>query len=112
MANYKRKRCRYCGRNRRDSETHKRIRCGLKPVKVDYENLRIIHASAYRDAISYIWPSQYSFLNNYPSAWDIQYHTRPRRAQEKHIARAILKGTIDPDEAIWPLSKKPHIYYW
>jgi hypothetical protein len=68
--------------------------------------------SAYIAAKNQLWPPRYSFLNSYPSAWDIQYHTRPRRSKEKRLAKAILNDKIDADEAIWPLSKKPHIYYW
>lgn len=46
-----------------------------------------------------------------PSAWNIRYHTRPRRAQDRQEIQRIMHGK-DPDDAIFALSKKPHHYYW
>jgi hypothetical protein len=47
-----------------------------------------------------------------PAAWDIVMHTRPRRAAEKRLEKRILADAIDPDDTAWPLSKKPHTYFW
>ncbi len=58
-------------------------------------------------------PSGRSFsLRSWPARWDIIYHTRPHRRRAQHMLAAIKSGRIDPDAAAWPLSKKPHYYYW
>lgn len=52
------------------------------------------------------------WLRHWPKWWDVVFHNRPRRSRTRHEARKVL---IDPDyadRALWPLSKKPHIYYW
>lgn len=103
MANYKRKRCRYNGRTSTYSNTGYRVRCGLKPVKIPLR--------WWKDNVDY-WPSEFNRMGNTPSSWNICYHTRPRRAAEKRLAYAIRVGRVDPEEALWPVSKKPHIYYW
>lgn len=108
MAHYKRKRCRYLGKSRRNSTTFTRKRWGMKPIKIphDWWDLDIPY--------SILWPTNtgYWWGNSYPRSWDIQYHTRPRRGREKAMERKVLSGRVDADEAVWPLSKKPHVYYW
>jgi hypothetical protein len=47
-----------------------------------------------------------------PSHWNHDFSTVPRRAKEQKMLREVLKAEIDPDDASWPLSKKPHKYYW
>jgi hypothetical protein len=39
------------------------------------------------------------------------FHTRPRRRRTKVCEIKVMKG-FDPDAILWPLEKKPHIYYW
>lgn len=36
---------------------------------------------------------------------------RPARRLRKRLERDIAKG-LDPEAAIWPLTHKPHLYYW
>lgn len=105
MANYKRKCCRHLSRVRRDSQTHWRQRCGLKPVKLTDWHWNNV-------PLRILWPPFTRRREDTPSSWNITHHTRPRRTKEKRISKAILNGIIDVDEVIWPLSKKPHIYYW
>jgi len=49
----------------------------------------------------------------YPKHWDYTYHTRPRRAKERMALRRLLidGGDFDGD-VLFPLDRKPHIYYW
>lgn len=47
----------------------------------------------------------------YPRSHDLLYHTRPGRRAVRHLERAVMKGA-DAEELTWPLSKKPHTYYW
>jgi hypothetical protein len=56
--------------------------------------------------------SNWLWLHTWPESYDIIHHRRPRRRKEKNIAHAIVRGIIDPERAIWPVSKKPHEYYW
>lgn len=46
-----------------------------------------------------------------PSRHNIVFHSRPRRRLDSKLARSIRSG-IDPDATLWPLSKRPHKYYW
>ncbi len=118
MAHYKRGKCRYLGRNRRSSETFRRKRLGLNPVRLP--NVRDLGPTNYREWALWwqfykriFWPAGvWHWTRSYPRAWDIQQHTRPRRAREKQLARDIRDGRADPDNVAWPLQKKPHIYYW
>ena len=55
------------------------------------------------------WP----WIGTWPAFWDILRHSRPRRRETSRLARAVLMGWVDPDDAAWPLGNhKPHIYYW
>lgn len=113
MAHYKRGKCRYHGKGRTYSETFYRKRHGLRPVVVpegpkSHAEWRIWWGQNSKR----FWPDEFNMLANWPRAWDILHHTRPRRARDKRTTRGIRDGRIDPDEAIWSLEKKPHIYYW
>ena len=52
------------------------------------------------------------WMCNYPRWWDIVFHRRPHRRRAMETTRAVLLGKVDADAAIWPVSKKPHNYYW
>ena len=48
-----------------------------------------------------------------PKWWDKVMHTRPRRAQERMAIRQLLAEGGDYDgDIVFPLSKKPHNWYW
>lgn len=51
------------------------------------------------------------WLRNWPRAHDILFHTRPGRRACRRLERKVLAGA-DADGVAWPLSKKPHVYYW
>lgn len=51
------------------------------------------------------------WTRNYPAWHDILYHRRPHRRETKAVELKIMRG-LDDDAALWPLSKKPHQYYW
>lgn len=51
------------------------------------------------------------WLRNWPKWWDVVYHTRPNRRRNRACEILVMQG-VDPDQIAWPLSKKPHIYYW
>lgn len=86
MAHYKRKRSRLAGRQK--GYSGKGLERRLKLVS---EDLR--------------------WLENWPRWHDKIYHTRPRRREESKLVREVLKDG-DPDNIAWPLSRKPHEYYW
>lgn len=52
------------------------------------------------------------WMSNYPRWWDVVFHTRPNRRANTRMMRSVFIGNVDEDEAVWPLSKKPHKYYW
>ena len=54
----------------------------------------------------------FAWMCSWPAWWDIIYHRRPMRARGAAIERQVMKGVVDADNAVWPLSKKPHQYYW
>lgn len=47
----------------------------------------------------------------YPAWHDILFHRRPHRRATKEVEGKLLRGA-DPDDLVWPVSKKPHVYYW
>jgi len=51
-------------------------------------------------------------MRNWPKWFDVIEHNRPRRREDAAVAKAVLCGKIDPDEALWPLSRRPRSYYW
>lgn len=83
---------------------HKRKRARIHNRGRGWDSRRI--KKAYPALWNWLW------LHSWPVYWDIQHHRRPRRREEKNIAHAIVRDVIDPDCAIWPVSKKPHEYYW
>lgn len=118
MANYKRGKCRYNGRTRRNSETFYRRRVGLVPVRLTKEHWKL-DWSAWR----LLWIPRshnhgkkiggpFSMMNGEPRWHTIIEHNRRQRAKVRTATRKALKDEIDAEEAIWPLAKKPHIYYW
>ena len=54
---------------------------------------------------------RYHWLSQWPRAWDITFHTRPRRRRTRAAVVLVMQGR-DPDGIVWPVEKKPHIYYW
>lgn len=120
MANYKRGKCRYLGRCRRATTTFYRKRHGLRPIILpSWRNAPRYGSPEYFEwrrrweAMRDIWwPNAFNMMGNWPRAWDILHHNRPRRAKEKMLARQVVKGVLDADNLSWPLSKKPHRYYW
>lgn len=108
MAHYKRKHCRYLGGTRRSSQSFVRKRWGFKPIRLphDWWNLDM--------PIDKLWPTQtgYWWSSGEPRWHDIVHHTRPRRARERAMAKKAVMDRIDLDGAVWPLSRKPKVYYW
>ena len=47
-----------------------------------------------------------------PGWWNRIHHIRPARRLCHQIEQALLTGDLDPDDATWPVAKKPHVYYW
>lgn len=126
MAHYKRGKCRYhCPNAIRGSLTSWRAKHGMHPARIDWSDIpdwRNRKSSAEWDAM---WHPRgqhgnrgkkisgpYSTMASYPAWWDRLFHTRPRRAREKLMTKAILAGKLDADNIAWPLAKKPHIWYW
>jgi hypothetical protein len=56
-------------------------------------------------------PLEWKWWQGSPSSHDIIFHHRPRRVQERLLVRKIMNGE-DPEDLLWPLAKKPHIWYW
>ncbi len=113
MAHYKRGKCRYQGRLRQSSTSFYRKRLGLKPIIVpDGPSPWWLWQIWWDQNKRVFWPAHASMMGNWPRGHDIVHHTRPRRAREKRMLEAVRRGRIDPEEATWPLSKKPHVYFW
>lgn len=46
-----------------------------------------------------------------PSGWNTYFHIRPNRRKTRHNLQMLIKGA-DPDAMVWPVARKPHIYFW
>lgn len=44
-----------------------------------------------------------------PSWWNRMKHERPKRAENRRRIHRVMRGEYDQ---VWPLSRKPHIYFW
>jgi hypothetical protein len=52
------------------------------------------------------------WLSTWPAWHDIVHHRRPNRRKTRALERALEFDRLDTDDALWPLSKRPHTYYW
>ncbi len=101
MANYKRKRARTFPRRPQRSDISFRKKHDLKPIRVEWWEDDPVPRHL-----------RYSWLGNWPRWWDIVFHTRPKRRENRALEQKIMKG-YDPDELVWPAGNhKRHTYYW
>src|SRR5271163_3122000 len=49
-------------------------------------------------------------ISHTPSWWIREMHTVKQRAQERMVCESIMCGRTDPDAAIFPTARRPHIY--
>ena len=106
MAHYKRKRCRYQAHWKYPAQAFIRKRLGLRPVNPNHHDYS---SEEWRR----LWPDGTGHPCNHSPRWaDILWHSRPRRHKDRAECRRVVSGNVDPDEALWQLEKKPHIYYW
>lgn len=54
----------------------------------------------------------YFYWMTTPSHWNRQYHTKPRRSQERDLIHKVKFEKIDAEDVSWPNGKKPKVYYW
>jgi len=102
MAHYKRGKCRRHGRITFLAEPTKIKRAGLPLEYKWFLGRRIL-----------IWPKELrSFYGRSPAKWNRSFHSRPHRARERRVARQVVTGAVDADEALWPVLRKPTIYFW
>ena len=47
-----------------------------------------------------------------PSWWNNIFHTRPWRRKTRRCEWRVLHAPDAADSLIWPLDKKPHLYFW
>jgi len=52
------------------------------------------------------------WLCTWPAWHDIVHHRRPSRRKERALELSLKLDRLDAEEALWPLSKRPHTYYW
>lgn len=118
MAHYKRGYPRTVGGAHLSEVTHRK-RLGLKPYVVpEWDGPIGGRRDEYRAFCEWrrltCWPNGSGKVSSYghPKWHDVLYHNRPRRRKEAELLRAVLKGAVHHDEALWPLSRRPHCYYW
>jgi|SRR5882724_6140055 len=122
MAHFKRGKCRYTGKTRQYSQTFYRKRHGLTPIRIpaSAEAMRILRIIGFRSDLiraildqfrEHYWPDQFRGRGTAPRAHDIMHHNRPRRHAERELAGKVVRGDVEMDVALWPLSKRPKIYW-
>jgi hypothetical protein len=47
-----------------------------------------------------------------PSWWSSLFHTRPWRRKNRRCEWLVLHDPDAADGLIWPLDRKPHLYFW
>lgn len=56
-------------------------------------------------------PPEWRWMSCWPRWHDIVFHTRPQRRRTREAVVLVMQGR-DPDTILWPVEKKPHIFYW
>lgn len=116
MANFKRRYPRTRSKHAiRGSSASWRAKHGLKPVRVSRGHYPTLDEwlavwrkrNRHKSINGYMSP-----MNSYPAWWDRVFHTRPARAKNRAILRAVFLGHRDPDNTVWRDGRKPHKYYW
>jgi hypothetical protein len=54
----------------------------------------------------------YTDYSGAPSWWARLYMNRPARRKQNGLLHTALKLYLDSDELVFPLSRKPFVYYW
>ena len=52
------------------------------------------------------------WLQQTPGWWVNEFMTTPQRAETRDLLRRVLKLRDPEDAPLFPLAKKPHLYYW
>ncbi len=114
MAHYKRRKARIRARTCLGSETSKRARYGMKPVRIRNVWMTI---DPFSQEWKELWASRtrryYQWLGTSPRWHDILFHTRPKRREIRRLERAVMMDWVDNEDLAWPLgSRRPMKYYW
>lgn len=54
------------------------------------------------------------YASEAPNWHSHMFDIRPARHKDKRVARQIVQGVLDPEEAAFPFTgtRRPHVYYW
>ena len=52
------------------------------------------------------------WLQSTPSSWIRQMMTRPQRQEVRRLIKRAIQLVDYDDAPLFPLAKKPHVYYW
>jgi hypothetical protein len=52
------------------------------------------------------------WLQSTPSSWTRQMMTRPQRQEVQRLIKRTTQLVDYDDAPLFPLPKKPHVYYW
>lgn len=90
--------------HKHDIQGYSRFGLYLKP---DEDKIEWLRKNPHRanDVSDYYWMTT-------PSHWNHDFHTKPRRAEERELIHKVLHDKIDSEDVSWPTGKKPKIYYW
>jgi hypothetical protein len=83
-----------------------------KRMKLKYLNWAYGHSHWWYDHGQCRWwvhGINYYPISHTPSWWIHDMHTVQQRADERRLLHRVLHGN---NEQVWPLARKPHIYYW
>lgn len=58
------------------------------------------------------WQGYHRLCMNEPGWWVREFVLRPARSRSRHLCQLIKIDRCDPDAAIWPDYRRPHVYYW
>ena len=83
---------------------HKRKRSRTSSTRDSYDARRI--AKKHPALADYLW------MRSWPEWWDIVFHRRPHRREAQQLVHAVKMDRVDCESVAWPVSKKPHSYFW
>lgn len=68
----------------------------------------------WREIVSREYQPRPAFYNTFknPGWFNREYHNRPNRKEARRLCRDIVRGDREADAVLFPVDKKPNIYYW
>lgn len=59
-----------------------------------------------------VFGSRWRWIHQTPSWWVREMMTKPQRARTRNLLKKVERMKDLEDPPLFPLARKPHVYYW